>query len=165
MSGFKNCSKPKWTNCWAAVSPSGERSCIARPVTAAGVVPAADAEWWDSHGLKTLRAGPAAAFRQSSAAVRAADTEGKTKLLPKLYLHGPALGDFDLALGLVGRGGAALNHDRTGVASLVQLTMAHPPSKDGRVLQRTELTLEQANLLKSLDIPPQPRVYTVSVRS
>jgi hypothetical protein len=34
-------------------------------------------------------------------------------------------------------------------------------SKDGRVLQRTELTLEQVNILKRLKIAPPPAVYDV----
>ena len=50
-------------------------------------------------------------------------------------------------------------------ASLQRLHLGEFASKDGRILQRTELTSEQANLLKSLNIPPPPRVHSVSVGS
>jgi len=37
-------------------------------------------------------------------------------------------------------------------------------SKDGRILQRTELTPEQSNILKKLNIPHPPKVYKVNLK-
>ncbi len=37
-------------------------------------------------------------------------------------------------------------------------------SKDGRVLQRTELTPEQTNLLKKLNISPPPRLLRIDIK-
>jgi len=38
-------------------------------------------------------------------------------------------------------------------------------SKDGRILQRTELTADQANILKRLNIASPPKVYDVSLKA
>lgn len=48
-------------------------------------------------------------------------------------------------------------------ATMQRLHLGEFASKDGRILQRTELTSEQANLLKSLNISPPPKVYTVDL--
>jgi len=37
-------------------------------------------------------------------------------------------------------------------------------TKDGRILQRTELTPEQSNILKKLNISPPPKVYKAESR-
>lgn len=37
-------------------------------------------------------------------------------------------------------------------------------SKDGRILQRTELTPEQANILKKLDFSPPPKLYRIDLK-
>lgn len=37
-------------------------------------------------------------------------------------------------------------------------------SKDGRVLQRTELTPEQTNILKKLNFPPPPKLYSIDLK-
>lgn len=50
-------------------------------------------------------------------------------------------------------------------AILQRIHLGEFTSKDGRILQRTELTPEQANLLKSLNMPPPPKVHTVSLGS
>jgi len=38
-------------------------------------------------------------------------------------------------------------------------------SKDGRILQRTELTADQANILKRLNIASPSKVYAVSLKA
>jgi transposase len=50
-------------------------------------------------------------------------------------------------------------------ATMQRLHLGEFASKDGRVLQRTELTPEQANLLKSLNISPPLKVHTVDLTS
>jgi len=37
-------------------------------------------------------------------------------------------------------------------------------SKDGRILQRTELTSEQANILKKLNFSPPPKLYRIDLK-
>ncbi len=37
-------------------------------------------------------------------------------------------------------------------------------SKDGRILQRTELTHEQANILKKLNFSPPPKLYKIDLK-
>jgi hypothetical protein len=38
-------------------------------------------------------------------------------------------------------------------------------SKDGRIFQRTELTADQVNILKKLNIAPPPTVYDVHLKA
>jgi len=50
-------------------------------------------------------------------------------------------------------------------AILERIHLGEFESKDGRILQRTELTPDQANLLKTLDISPPPKVQKVDLKA
>jgi transposase len=49
-------------------------------------------------------------------------------------------------------------------AILQRIYLGEFSSKNGRVLQRTELTQEQTNILKTLDISPPPRFYELDLK-
>ncbi len=49
-------------------------------------------------------------------------------------------------------------------ASMERIHLVHFESKDGSILQRTELTSDQSNLLKRLSISHPPKVCKVSLR-
>ena len=53
---------------------------------------------WNDHGAAAAGEGAGGALRESTAAPVQAAHRGSGRLLPELYLHGPAHGDFDLAL-------------------------------------------------------------------
>jgi len=50
-------------------------------------------------------------------------------------------------------------------AILERIHLGEFESKDGRILQRTELTSEQTNLLKTLSIPPPPKIQKVDLKA
>jgi len=50
-------------------------------------------------------------------------------------------------------------------AILERIHLGEFESKDGRILQRTELTPDQANLLKTLSLSPTPKVQKVDLKA
>jgi len=52
------------------------------------------------------------------------------------------------------------------IKALIQgMHLVEIQTKDGRILQRTELTPEQSNILKKLNISPPPKVYKAEPRA
>jgi len=49
-------------------------------------------------------------------------------------------------------------------SGMERLHLGEFQSKDGRILQRTELTSEQANILKKLNFSPPPKLYRIDLK-
>jgi len=68
-----------------------------------------------------------------------------------------------LVLARIAEGQRGLTWDKIR-AIMERMHLGEFQSKDGRPLQRTELTPEQSNILKKLNISPLPKLYRIDLK-